>query len=158
VQQEDGHFKFPRTFKVAHQALLAATQADWDRGTIREIRCRLCPDTKLKSWEEFKRHCDTKEAHPLKISFCDHCGDFFARGDSLERHRKNPPQECRRVTPDKAEAKRRETEEAHKEFTVRLKEFWRTGEGIGKPFSQLIKDKYPDSSKKNKIKLTGRSK
>jgi hypothetical protein len=111
-QQEakDDHFKIPRTFKVGHQALLVATQADWDRGTIHEIRCRLCPDTWLKSWEDFKHHRDTTEAHPLRISFCDLCGDFFARTDSLERHKNNPPQECHRVTPEKADAKRRETE------------------------------------------------
>jgi hypothetical protein len=150
-QQEEAkeeYFKIPRKFKVGHKALLAATQADWARGAIREIKCRLCPDTRLKTWEDFKRHCDTMEAHPLKISFCDECGDFFARGDSLERHRRNPPPECLSVTPEKAGAKRRETEKAHDEFRARLEEFLESGEDMGRPFSQIIKDKYPESSKK----------
>ena len=34
------------------------------------------------------------EAYTLKISFCDCCGDFFARRDSLERHCKNRPPKC----------------------------------------------------------------
>jgi hypothetical protein len=149
-QQEakDEHFKIPKKFKMGHKALLASTQADWARGAIREIKCRLCPDTKLKTWEDFKRHCDTMEAHPLKISFCDDCGDFFARIDLLGRHRKNPPPECLSVTPEKAGTKRRETQKAHDEFRARLEEFLRTGEGIGMPFSQITKGKYPESSKK----------
>jgi hypothetical protein len=146
--QKDDHFKIPKKFKVEHKALLAATEADWARGAIREIKCRLCPDTELKKWEDFKRHCNTMEAHPLKISFCESCGDFFARVDSLERHRNNPPPECRSVAPERAGAKRRETQKAHDEFLARLQEFLRTGEGIWMPFSQVIKLKYPKSSKK----------
>jgi hypothetical protein len=143
------HFsRIPKTFKAGHKALLVATQADWDRGAIQDIKCRLCPDTRLKTWEDFKRHCDTMEAHPLKIAFCNFCGDFFARVDSLERHCKNRPPECRDATPEKASAKRVETQKAHVEFTERLEVFLRTGEGIGKPFSQIIKDMYPGSSKK----------
>jgi len=87
---------------MRHKALLAATQADWTR---REIKCRLCPDTRLKTWEDFKRHCDTMEAHPLKISFCGKCGDFFARGDSLERHYRNRPKKCFSLAPEEAGAK-----------------------------------------------------
>jgi hypothetical protein len=130
--------------------MLVATQDDWVRGAIREIRCRLCPDTKLKTWEDFKRHCNTMEAHPLKISFCVKCGNFFAHGDSLKRHLNNSPPECRSVTPEKAGAKRRETEKAHDEFKARLERFLRTGEDIGRPFSQIIKEMYPESSKKRK--------
>jgi hypothetical protein len=152
-QQEDArdeYFKIPGKFKVGYKALLAATQDDWARGAIREIRCRLCPDTKFKTWEDFKRHCNTMEVHPLRISFCDKCGDFFARSDSLKRHFKNPPLECRSVTLARACVKRRETEKAHDKFRARLEGFWRTGEDIGKPFWHIIKDMYPKSSKKYK--------
>jgi hypothetical protein len=159
IQQQQGqgqeqesvqHFKIPRKFKPAHKALLVAMEADFARGTVQEIKCRLCPDTKLKTWEDYKRHCDTMETHPLKISFCDHCGDFFARGDSLARHRNNPPAECDSVSPAKAAEKRRVTQDAHGEFIKRLERCLRTGEDIGKPFSQIIKEKYPQSSKKCK--------
>jgi hypothetical protein len=40
----------------------------------------------------------------------------------------------------------------------RSEEFSRAGKGIGMPFSQIIKEKYPDSSKKKKNKRTGGSK
>jgi hypothetical protein len=56
VQQEC--FEIPKDFKTGYQALLAATKADWARGAVREIKCRLCPDAKFKKWGEFKRHCD----------------------------------------------------------------------------------------------------
>ena len=136
--------RIPKKFKPVHRALLK----DLKDGMVpEEIRCRLCPDTKLKSLEEFKRHCETNEAHPLRLSFCDTCGDHFARADSLGRHRKKPPPECKMVKPEKAAEKRRETQLAHNEFLEMLEECLRTGGDIV-PFSQIIKGKYPESSKK----------
>ena len=134
----------PRKFKPVHMALLK----DLKNGMVPEIRCRLCPDAPLKTWEDFKRHCDTNEAHPLRLSFCDSCGDHFARGDSLGRHRKKPPPECEKVKPEKAAEKRRETQLAHVKFLEMLEECLRTGGDIVMPFSQIIKGKYPESSKK----------
>ena len=46
-------------------------------GAVQVINCRLCPDAKLKDFEEFKRHCKTSETHPLVIHFCDRCRDYF---------------------------------------------------------------------------------
>jgi hypothetical protein len=111
------------------------------------IKCHLCPDAKLKDFEEFKRHCKTSETHPLVIHFCDRCGDYFAR-DSLNRHRELPPAECRKVTPEKAAEKRRVTEEAHGEFVWRLQHALMTGGDVGRGFSQIIKERYPTSAKK----------
>lgn len=145
---EDRQFKFPKVFEKEQKALLVATETDWACGAIREIKCRLCPDTKLKTWEDFKRHCNTMEAHPLKISFCKHCGDFFARKDSLKRHHENPPAECVSVAPEKAAVKRKETQRLHEQFRVRLEEGLEKHEDIGIPFSQIIKNLYPESSKK----------
>jgi hypothetical protein len=142
-QQEgakDEYFKIPRKFEVGYRALLATTQADWERGAIREIRCRLCPDTKLKTWGDFKRHCDNMEAHPMKIFFCVNCGNFFARGDSLGRHLNNLPPTCRSATHEKADAKCRETEKAHDEFRARLERYLRAGEDIGRPSPQMVKE------------------
>jgi hypothetical protein len=152
-EAENEYFEFPRKFKTGYKALLAATQADWARGSIREIKCRRCPNTNttLKTWEDFKRHCDTTETHPLKIFFCNHCGDFFARCDSLQRHRNHRPAECMSITPEKADEKRRETQRIHDEFIARLEAFLRTGEeDVEIPFSQIIKGMYPESSKKKK--------
>ena len=154
-QQEEAelkYHKFPKKLKMGCKALLAAMQADRERGSVREIKCRRCPDTTFKTWDDYKRHCDTKEKHPLTIYFCDNCGDFFARTDSLDRHRKHPPAECISVTRAKADEKRRETQRMHDQFIARLREILRTGEEHAEiPFSQAIKEKYPESSKKRKL-------
>ena len=151
-EAEPKYHKFPIKLKMGCKALLAAMQADRERGSVREIKCRRCPDTTFKTWNDYKRHCDTKEKHPLTIYFCDNCGDFFARTDSLDRHRKHPPAECISVTRAKADEKRRETQRMHDQFIARLREFLRTGEEYAEvPFSQAIKEKYPESSKKRKL-------
>jgi hypothetical protein len=81
---------------------------------------------------------DTVEVHPLEISFCDECGDFFARSDSLKRHCKNQPAKCLNITRKKADEKRRETQKAHDESVGRLEGCSNTGEDIGMPFSLII--------------------
>jgi hypothetical protein len=147
-EEETELLVIPRKFKPGYRLLLQASEADFARGAVQAIKCRICPDTKLKNFEEFKRHCRTTETHPLEIHFCDHCGDFFARLDSLKRHRNLPPAECIKVTPAIAAEKRRVTEDEHEDFIRRLEHGLMTGEDIGRPFSQIIKEKYPESSKK----------
>ncbi|KAI9509100.1 hypothetical protein F5148DRAFT_1148557 [Russula earlei] len=84
------------------------------------------------------------------ISFCDSCGDYFARGDSLVRHRKNPPPECLNVSPDVAENKRTATRKAHEDFSEDLDGFLNSdGEVRGlRFFSERMKEIYPKSSKR----------
>ena len=149
-QQEEATelFKIPRIFKPRYRLLLQASEVDFARGAVQTIKCRLCPDTKLKDFEEFKRHCKNTETHPLEIHFCDSCGDYFARRDSLKRHQDRPPAECRKVTRLKAAEKRRVTEDEHEDFIRRLEHGLMTGEIIGRSFTQIIKEKYPESSKK----------
>ena len=141
-------FQIPSTFDEGYRMLLAATEAEWERRAVDQIKCRLCPDSGFRKWEDFQRHCRTTEAHPIDISFCEHCGDFFARTDSLKRHLSRPPAECLEVTPERAEEKRQETERAHGEFMEKLERSLTTGEEIGVPFAHIIKQKYPESSKK----------
>jgi hypothetical protein len=148
TEKQEGHlFEIPSDFEE-FRILLAATEADWTRRAVDEIKCRLCPTSGFSKWDNFRRHCKTTEAHPLEISFCEHCGDFFARSDSLRRHLKQPPAECLEVTPEKAEEKRRETERVHGDFIGRVERSLMTGEEIGVPFAQTIKQMYPESSKK----------
>ena len=142
-EEKDKYFKIRRKLRPEYRALLAVSQ-----GNV--IKCRLCPGTKLKTWEDFKRHCKTSEAHPLEITFCDECGDYFARTDSLKRHRQKPPPVCAATSSERAAEKREKTERAHEEFMEMLKEWLRTGKDIGKPFSQRIKDMFPESSKKQR--------
>ena len=144
------YFKIPKTLKTGCQALLVATQADWTRGVVREIKCRLCPDAKFKNWGKFRRHCDYMETHPLDIYDCKYCGTYFARSDSCKRHEKNGPDGCKQVTPEEAEEKRKATKRAHDEFKGRLEGFLTTGEeDKGMSFSKTMKDMFPESSKKH---------
>ena len=143
-------FKIPRTLKPMYRMLLRASLDDLARNAVQKIKCRLCPGTDLENFDQFKRHCKTAEAHPLEIRFCDRCGDFFARCDSLKRHNILPPPECRKVTLEEATEKRRVTKEEHRQFIQRLRHSLTTGGVIGRPFSEIIKEKYPRSSKKRK--------
>jgi hypothetical protein len=144
------HLEIMKILKPEHRALLADTQDDGTPGKIPEMRCRLCPNSRFKSWSEYKRHCTTSEAHPFNIFFCDNCGTYFARADLLSCHRRLPPPQCvaAKSEPEKVKEKRIETERAHEVFKEGLRNFLRTGEGIWIPFSQIMKEKYPDSVKK----------
>jgi hypothetical protein len=44
-QEEEEDFEIPKDFKTGSQPLLVAMQADWARGAVRGIKCRLCPNT-----------------------------------------------------------------------------------------------------------------
>ena len=147
-QAEEEPIQMSREFGKGYKTLLSATETEWEHKAVSKIRYRLCPKAEFRAWGNFKRHCDMAEAHPLKISFCEDCGDFFARSDSLERHRKSPPDECLNVAPERAEVKRQETERVHKEFMETLERSMGTGEEIGMPFAQIIKSMFPESSKK----------
>ena len=150
-QEEDAEealFPILKRLGERHSGLLGATAEDWARGFVRVLECKLCPEAGFCNWEGFKRHCDQTEAHPSKLSFCEFCGDFFARIDSLKRHRESRPPECLSVSSEVALAKHRATEGAHREFQERLRRCLRTGEDIGDPFSQVIMDMFPDSSKR----------
>lgn len=41
LQEEDEYFEIPKDLKTGYQALLVATKADWARGAVRKIKCRL---------------------------------------------------------------------------------------------------------------------
>ena len=88
-----------------HKALRESTQT---ASRVEEFKCRLFPRTNLKTRQDFKRHCNTAEVHPLEISFCDDCGEFFTRKDLLLRHQSNPPPECKSAMQEDAKKKRKE--------------------------------------------------
>ena len=150
ANHEHKHLKIMKKLKPEHKALLADTQDDGTTGKIPKMICRLCPNSRFRSWSEYKRHCTTSEAHPFNITFCDDCGIYFARADLLGVHRRNPPPQCAaaRSEPEKVKEKIIETKRAHEVFKEGLRNFLRTGEGIWIPFSQIMKEKYPDSVKK----------
>ena len=143
------YFEIPQNLRVGYKPLLMATQADWERGAVRGIRCRLCRQAKFHKWADYKRHCDCTETHPLSIHFCNDCGEYFARSDSCQRRYENRPGKCIEATPEEAEAKRSTTQREHDAFRRRVREFLTTREeDIGMSFSNTMKDLYPSSSKK----------
>ena len=89
-----GYFEIPQNLRVGHMSLFMATQADWVRGAVSEIRCRLCPRANFSKWDDFKRHCNCSETHPLLIHFRDYCRSYFARSNSCQRHCRHRPTEC----------------------------------------------------------------
>jgi hypothetical protein len=114
--------------------LPAAMQANWERKAVDVLKCRLYPSADFNDWEDFKHHCDTAEAHSAKISYCGHCGNFFAHGDALKRHCDKRPGECIDGTADIADWKRSETDRVHKEFEARLKLYLRPARRSGSIF------------------------
>ena len=141
-------FYIPKRLNKDYKPFLEATSEDFARGTLDELKCKLCPASDFTTWDGFTRHCTTAEAHPREIFFCGYCGDFFARYDSLQRHSENQPPECLRVSPREAEDKSVETKRIHEEFKKNLKVHLETNEENWKPFAQVIKEKYPESSKR----------
>ena len=147
-EREGEAFRIPKRLGERHRGFLRATSEDWERGSVSMLKCRLCPSAAFGNWEDFKRHCDFSEAHPLKIEFCEHCGDYFARMDSLKRHQASRPPECLSVTPTEAEAKRRATNNVYKTFKNKLEDYLKDDEEIGTPFAHIIKEMFPSSSKR----------
>jgi len=147
-EREDRGFKITRRLGQRHRDLLRATPDDWACGTVNVLKCRLCPDAAFANWEDYKRHCNFSEAHPLDIHFCKYCGDFFARTDSLKRHQTSRPPECLSTTPTEADVKRQTTNKAYETFKNKLEGFFRGEEEVGTPFGQIIKDLLPSTSKR----------
>jgi hypothetical protein len=147
-ERENDGFKITRRLGQRHRDLLRATSDDWARGTVDVLKCQLCPDAAFANWEDYKRHCNFSEAHPLDIDFCKYCGDFFARTDSLKRHQTSRPPECLSATPTEADVKRQVTNEAYETFKNKLEGFLRGEEEVWTPFGQIIKDLLPSTSKR----------
>jgi len=147
-ESENGGFVIPKRLIPRHRGFLLATSNDWARGSVEALKCRLCPGAEFSNWDLYKRHCDLSEAHPLKLVFCKHCGDYFARTDALKRHQTNRPPECLSVTPTDAEAKRVETKKVYEAFEEKLQECLKDDGVIETPFAQIIKGMFPKSSKR----------
>jgi hypothetical protein len=145
---KDNRFHISKRLREYYKSFLTTTSEDFARGTLHEMKCKLCPAADFTTRDDFIRHCKSAEAHPLEIRFCDYCGTYFARRDSLNRHSRNRPPECLHVSPRDAEDKRTETTRIHEEFKKNLTYYLETNEGEWRSFSQIIKEMYPDSSKK----------
>ena len=112
------------------------------------IKGRICQETNLKNVEEFKKHCKDHGDAPTGNSFLQSLATSFAHLNSLKQHQNLPPTDCLKVTPEKSAEKRRVTQEEHRVFIQWLEHRLMTDEDIGRSFSQIIKERYPESSKK----------
>jgi len=147
-ERGDEGFVIPKRLSARHRGFLRATSEDWERGTVGMLKCRLCPDAAFANWEDYKRHCNFSEAHPVDIHFCKYCGDSFARSDSLKRHQTNRPPECLSATPIEAGIRRQATNTAYETFKNKLEGVLRGEEEVWTPFGQIIKDLLPSTSKR----------
>ena len=112
------------------------------------IKGRICQETNLKNVEELKKHCKDHGDAPTGNPFLQSLATSSAHLDSLKQHQNLPPTDYLKVTPEKSAEKRRVTEEKHRVFIQWLEHRLMTDEDIGRSFSQIIKERYPESSKK----------
>ena len=133
-----GLFRIPAWLTERQDLMLQTIQADLERQAVESIRCKLCPNTRLSSWVDFERHCDTSEKHPLALFFCDRCGIYFGREDSLRRHINTNTKACQEATEDQAALRRQVTEQLFNDFNPRVDRCLRTGEDVGHLFAEII--------------------
>ena len=128
--------KIPGKLTKRHRSMLLTTQAERERGGVRAIKCKLCPDAQFGSWATFRRHCKDCETHPLELHYCDLCGDYFARLDSRNRHQITKEEACRKTSHDDAKQKKEKVGRLFKAFGARLTHCLESGEGIWPTFSE----------------------
>ena len=149
TEGSDSLYEIPSNLTKRQQSMLRTTEDDLRRRSVLTIECRLCPDTTLGSWQIFQRHCDTSEDHPVEIIFCERCGDYFGRRDSLKRHQKRRNQDgCRMTSRREAERKITETQQLFDDFNLRMEECMETGEEVDRRFAEIARPNIQSTSKK----------
>ena len=116
-----------------------------------EARGRPCAEVPALPRRRFPRlgrlrHCDTTEAHPA--SFCTRCGDFFARGDALWRHRNNSPSACIDMTPDEADSSAARPTTCTKSSRCGRSTAWRLARTSGRRFHRSSSRCFPSRRRK----------
>ena len=128
--------EIPGTLTERHRSMLLTTQAERERGGVRTIKCKLCPDAQFGSWATFRRHCKECEMHPVELYYCDSCGDYYARLDSRNRHQTSKEDACRDTSHADAMKKKKKVGRLFKAFEARLMHCLETGEEIKPTFSE----------------------
>lgn len=155
---QDNLYQIPGTLTLRQQMMLRITGDEARHQAVHTINCKFCPDVALGSWKRYQRHCDESEAHPVKLTYCDLCGDHFARGDSLKRHaRRKNRDDCLSTRPYDAAMKRTTTQWHLDHFNARFEHCLRTGEALGLRFAEIIPMDDLSTSKKPPKKSRGDS-
>ncbi|KAH9020937.1 hypothetical protein EDB85DRAFT_2001902 [Lactarius pseudohatsudake] len=161
AEDPKGPHAIPETLSLWQRLLLQATQADVERGAVSEIKCRLCPAERFKTWPSFYRHCRDSEEHPAEIKCCERCGIYFGRKDSMKRHNNSATKTCCGTTPDEAAWRKYKVKQLLAAFLARAEYCLRTGEELGPTFAAIARAELPSKSKKafssRKNKLEGNS-
>ena len=148
--------QIPGNLSERERSMLQMTQAEWERGAVRAIKCFLCPKASLSSWAIFQRHCNTCERHPFELNFCRWCGLYFALSDSRNRHERD--EVCRnKPHHDATMQKKEKIERLFEAFNARLTHCLKNGEEIELMFSDAMNEMLTGTSKKvsKKISLEG---
>jgi hypothetical protein len=61
TEGSEGLYIIPRTLSERQRLMLQTTEDEVEHGAVRVIKCKLCPAVALKSWQCFRRHCNTCE-------------------------------------------------------------------------------------------------
>ena len=144
--------EIPGSLTERHRYTLLTTQAERERGGVRTIKCKLCPDAQFGSWATFQRHCKECEMHPVELHYCDGCGDYYARLDSRDRHQDSKEDACSKTLHDDAMQKKENVGRLFKAFEARLMHCLETGEKVKPTFSEaatrLLNEICDNTSKK----------
>ena len=130
-----GLYKIPGSLTLRQQLMLCITEDEARCGAVHSIKCKLCPKVALQSWQCYQRHCDESEVHPVELSFCDRCGDHFARSDSLKRHRRG--KNCHRRSQDDNDGAKNRINWHLNDFNARMECSLRTGEVFKCRFAKI---------------------
>ena len=146
AEDEEELQEVPKDLTKRERLMLQMTQAEDERGAVRVIKCKLCPQEKpFGSWVIFQRHCKSCEKHPSELMYCPSCGDYFGRPDSIKRHlEKKNKAACR----GDAEGKQRRVERLLEAFNRRLTDRLMNGLEFKSRFSVVMSKKLTNTSKK----------
>ncbi|KAH8985638.1 hypothetical protein EDB86DRAFT_2958337 [Lactarius hatsudake] len=148
-------YAIPSKLTKRQRMMLRTTEDDEKRKAVRVIKCKLCPKREMNSWECFRRHCNTSEEHPAKLTFCGRCGDHFARPDSKKRHEgKKLQEECHATPPHDANRKKERIIRLLKDFNVELERRLSNGEEPGPHFPVIAREYVLTTSKKEYRRTT----
>lgn len=146
-----GHYKVPSNLTLRQQLMLGITEDEAKHRAVHRIKCKFCPNVTLGSWQCYQRHCNESENHPVKLNFCNRCGDHFGRPNSLKRHLGG--KNCPRRSRDDSEGSKRKLNLHLNDFNARLERCSRTGEAFECRFAEIaqgIRNEWNGPSSSNK--------
>ena len=150
AEEEEELQEVPKDLSERERLMLQMTQAEDERGAVRVIKCKLCPqEGPFGSWVIFQRHCKSCEKHPSELMYCPSCSDYFGRPDSINRHLKKKSQAaCGGTSPEDAKGKKRRVERLLEAFNRRLTDRLTNGLEFKSRFSVVMSKKLTNTSKK----------